>query len=94
MRSSDGGRTGRVLRFLVPWVTAADWIWGDDFWEFVSNTARRIFKMVIDALIALYDIAIAILPSLAIILAAAAGIYLIISGKSPPPNQNENEEQR
>lgn len=84
MRSGDGGPSGRVLRFLVPWATAADWIWGDDFWDFISNTARKLFKLVIDALIALYDIAAAILPSLAIILAAAAGIYLIVSGKSPP----------
>jgi len=91
MRSGDGGPSGRVLRFLVPWATAADWIWGDDFWDFISNTARKVFKLVIDALMALYDLAGAILPSIAIILAAAAGLYLIVSGKSPPERERKGQ---
>jgi hypothetical protein len=84
---SDDGPTGRSFRFLLPWAAAADWIWGDDFWDTIANVTRKIFKLIIDALIALYEIASAILPSAVFILAIAAGIYYLISEKTPAKNE-------
>ena len=79
---------GRSFRFLLPWVAAADWIWGDNFWDFVNGSVRKVFKLVIDALIALYNFVGGLFPFIIVALGLFGG-YLLFgrSSEAYPSNQ-------
>ncbi|HXU95464.1 MAG TPA: hypothetical protein VFP45_03410 [Candidatus Nitrosotalea sp.] len=79
---------GKGFRFLLPWVAAADWIWGDNFWDFVNGAVRKVFKLVIDALIALYNFVGGLFPFIIVALGLFGG-YLLFgrSSEAYPSNQ-------
>ena len=84
-----GGIIGRGYLLLLPWVGAADWIWGSDFWNFVNNVVSKVFKLVIEALKMLYEVARAVLPALIIIAAVIGGIFLLKGGSNVYIDQNK-----
>lgn len=79
---------GKGLKYLLPWAAAADWIWGDNFWDFVNGAVRKLFKLVIDALIALYELVGGLFPFILLGLGLLGG-YLVFGrkGEGYPVNQ-------
>jgi hypothetical protein len=79
---------GKGLKYLLPWAAAADWIWGDNFWDFVNGSVRKLFQLVIDALVALYELAKGIFPFILLGLGLLGG-YLVFGrkGEGYPVNQ-------
>jgi hypothetical protein len=68
---------GPSFKLLLPWTVAADWIWGDNFWEFVNGTVKFIFKKVLDALKAIADVLPAVLPALLLLAGLGVGAYFV-----------------
>lgn len=81
MREGGGGPIGRDFRFLFAWSIVGDWVWGDGFWEFFNGTIKKVFKLVLDALRALYEFVSGILPSLLLLFGVGVGAYYLLKDK-------------
>jgi hypothetical protein len=67
----------RSLKPLLVFGNVLDWIWGDKFWDWANGIADKIFQLVIEALKALYKLVVDLLPSLAVVLAIVAGVFIV-----------------
>lgn len=82
---------GKGIKYLLPWVAAADWIWGDNFWDFVNGAVRKLFQLVIDALVALYNILGGIFPFILLGLGLLGG-YLVFGGGGGGQGRREDHQ--
>lgn len=78
---------GKGIKYLLPWAAAADWIWGDNFWDFVNGAVRKLFKLVIDALIALYNLVGGLFPFILLGLGLLGGYLAFGRSEEYPTNQ-------
>jgi len=86
----DGFGVGRGIRFIIPITIPLDWIFGDSFWDFINGLPSAIFKLIIQVLDALYNVAAGLLPVLwPILLGVGAFFYFTKSDNVinlPPQN--------
>lgn len=78
---------GKGIKYLLPWVAGAEWIWGDNFWDFVNGAVRKLFKLVIDALIALYNLVGGLFPFILLGLGLLGGYLVFGRSEGYPTNQ-------
>jgi hypothetical protein len=85
----DGLGVGRGIRFLIPVTIPFDWFFGDSFWDFVNGSVAAVFRIIIEVLETLYNIAAGLLPKIwPILLGIGAFFYFTKSDNiinlSPP----------
>ena len=73
---------GPSFKYLIPWTIGADWIWGDDFWDFVNGAAKFIFKKVLDALKFIAEALPAVLPFLLLFAGVGAGVWYLTKSEN------------
>jgi hypothetical protein len=72
----DGPGVGRGIRFLIPVTIPFDWFFGDSFWDFINGSVAAVFKLIIQVLETLYEVAVSVLPLLwPILLGVGAFFY-------------------